>query len=125
MLLNADDWKNPHDCWSEISFFIPLKFLILNDSILMDLRMGCRNFTFKHFTKERKKSLEFSSLNNTFFMFDHCWNGRKFFINICYLHYFPYSFHPILALDEAMTEVISFGIRRSFLIIFLFLSNIL
>ena len=125
MPLNADDWKNPHDCWSEISFFISLKFLILNDSILMDLRMGCRNFTFKHFTKERKKSLEFFSLNNMFFMFDHCWNGRTFFINICYLHYFPYSFHLILALGEVMTEVISFGIRRSFLIIFLFLLNIL
>ena len=87
--------------------------------------MGCRNFVFKLFTKEQRRSLEFSYLiNDMFFMFDYCWKDRKSFINICYLHYFPYSFQFILALDEVMTEVISFGICRSYLIIFLFLLNI-
>ena len=41
-------------------FFSPLRFLILIDSILMDLAMEYRNFIFKPFTKERKNSLEFS-----------------------------------------------------------------
>ena len=108
-----------------IAFFSSLKFLILNNSILIDLLMGCKNLIFKFFTKERRKSLELSSLiNDMFFMFDHCWKGCKSFINVCYLHYFPCSFHVILALNEVMAEVISFGIGRSFLIIFLFLSNI-
>ena len=49
------------------------------------------------------------------FMFDHGQKGRKYFINICDLHdFFPYSFHVILALDEVMVEVISFGNCRSF-----------
>ena len=39
LLLNADDRKSPHDYWSDISFFSSFKFLILNDSILMDLYM--------------------------------------------------------------------------------------
>ena len=81
--------------------------------------MGWRNFHFKLFTKDRRKSLEFSEIfaviNGMIFMFDHCWNNRKSFINIFYLHdFFPYSFHVILALDEVMAEVIIFGIRRSF-----------
>ena len=106
---------------------ILMKFLILNDSMdLMDLRMGCRNFIFKLFIKERRKSLEFASLiNDMFFVFDKFWKGRKCFINICYLHYFPYSFHVILALDEVITEAISFAIVGAFLILILFLLNIL
>ena len=40
---NVNNWKNPHDCWLKIAFSSPLRFMILNDSILMDLLMGCRN----------------------------------------------------------------------------------
>ena len=84
----------------------------MNESILMNLLRGCRKFIFKLFTKERRKSLEFSEMfasviNEMIFMFDHCWKGRKSFINICYLYdFFPYSFHVILTLDEVMGEVI-------------------
>ena len=59
-LLNADNRKDPRDCWSKISFFSPLRFLIFNDTILADLFMGCKNFIFKLFTKERRNSSEFS-----------------------------------------------------------------
>ena len=115
VLLNADDWKNPRDCWSKLSLFSPLRFLIFNDSILTALFRRCKNFIFKLFTKERKISSEFSeifALLSMFFMFDHCWKGCKSFINICYLHdFFPCSFQVILALVK-------------FLIIFLFLLSI-
>ena len=60
VLLNADDWKNPRDCWSKLSLFSPLKFLIFNDSILTALFRRCKNFIFKLFTKEQKISSEFS-----------------------------------------------------------------
>ena len=60
--LNADDWKNSHDCWSKMSFFNPLRFLILNDRILMDLLMGWKTFILKFFTKERRNSLELSEI---------------------------------------------------------------
>ena len=36
------DWKNAHDYWLKISFYGPLRFLILIDSILMDLAKECR-----------------------------------------------------------------------------------
>ena len=62
LLPNAGDRKNPRDCWSKISFFSPLRFLILNDSILMDLFKGYKNFIFKLFTKERRNSSEFSEV---------------------------------------------------------------
>ena len=39
-----------------------LEVFILNDSILTDLIMGCRNFIFKLFPKKRRKSLEFSEI---------------------------------------------------------------
>ena len=101
-------------------FCSSLRFLILNDSILMDLLMGFRNFIFKLFTKERKKSLEFSQnfcyvINGMIFMFDHCWKSRKSFLTfvICMI-FFPHSFHVILALDQVIGEVISFGILKSF-----------
>ena len=103
VLLNADDWKNPRDCWSKLSLFSPLRFLIFNDSILTALFRRCKNFIFKLFTKERKISSEFSeifALLSMFFMFDHCWKGCKSFIKI-YLHdFFPCSFHVILALVD-------------------------
>ena len=57
LLLNSDDRKNPHDCWSKILFFSLLRFLILNDGILIDLLMGCRNFIFKLSTKQQRISL--------------------------------------------------------------------
>ena len=60
VLLNADDWKNPRDCWSKLSLFSPLRFLIFNDSILTALFRRCKNFIFKLFTKEQKISSEFS-----------------------------------------------------------------
>ena len=48
--LNADDWKS--------------SWLLVEDSIsiLMDLLMGWRNFSFKLFTEKRRKSLEFSEI---------------------------------------------------------------
>ena len=51
------------------------------------------------------------------FMFDHCCKDHKsFIIIICYLHdFFHIFFHVILAQDELMAEVISFGIHRNFL----------
>ena len=109
VLLNADYWKTPRDYWSKISFFSPLRFLILKNSILMELFMRRKNFIFKLFTKERKIPSEFSeifALLSMFFMFDHCWKGCKPFINICYLHdFFPCSFHVILALVEVMVSM--------------------
>ena len=60
VLLNADDWKNPRDCWSKLSLFSPLRFLIFNDSIVTALFRRCKNFIFKLFTKEQKISSEFS-----------------------------------------------------------------
>ena len=41
---------------SKILFFSPLRFLILNNSILM----GCKNF--RLFTKDKRNSLEFSEM---------------------------------------------------------------
>ena len=42
----------------------------------------------------------------------------------CYLHnFFPCSFHIILIVEKLMVEVNSFDVRRSYLIIFLFLLN--
>ena len=86
---------------------LDLRFLILNDSILTDLFMRCKNFIYKLFTKERKISSEFSeifALLSMFFMFDHCWKGCKSFIKI-YLHdFFPCSFHVILALVDGFHE---------------------
>ena len=93
--------------------------------------MECRNFIFKLFTKERRNSLEFLgilSLLSMIYLFHVCCcrNGCKSLIPICYLHdFFLCSFHIILASDEVMVEVISFNVCRSFLIIFLFLLNIL
>ena len=108
MLLNADDWKTPLDYWFKISFFSPLRFLILNDGILTELLMRRKNFIFKLFTKERKNSSEFSEIFAFLlmcFMFGRCWKGCKFFINACYLHNFcPCLFHVILALVEVMVS---------------------
>ena len=59
-LLNADDWKDPSDYRSKISFFSLLKFLIFNDSIRADLFMGYKNSIFKLFSKEPRNSSEFS-----------------------------------------------------------------
>ena len=98
------------------------------DSILIDLTMKCRNFIFKPFTKERRNSLEFlailSLLSMYIFHVRHCWKGCKPLITICYLHdFFLCSFRILLALDEVVVEEISFDVRRSFLIVFLFLLN--
>ena len=30
LLLNAGNWKNPHDCYLKITFFSSLRFLVLN-----------------------------------------------------------------------------------------------
>ena len=46
----------------DISFFSPLRFLILIDSTLMDLVVELRGFIFKLFTKEQSNSLEFSGI---------------------------------------------------------------
>ena len=98
LLLNAGNSKNPHNCWSKTSFFSPLSFLVLSDSILMDLLIGCRNL-------ELRNSLEFSEtfcsvINDLFFMFAQCWKGCKSFVNICYLHNFFHvrfmSFWPLM-----------------------------
>ena len=56
----------------------------------------------------------------------HCWKICKSLTTICYLHGFSlHFFRIILVLDEVMVEVISFDVRRSFWIIFLFHLNIL
>ena len=118
-LLNADHWKDLSDCWSKIIFFSLLRFLILNDSILADLFMGCKNSIFKLFSKEPRNSSEFSEI----FVFDRCCKGCKSFINICYLHdFFPCMFHVILALGWSNSW--SNGVHGNLLIIFLFLLNI-
>ena len=93
--------------------------------------MKCRNFIFKLFTKEQRNSLEFLgilSLPLMIYVFHVCCcrKGCKSLIPICYLHdLFLCSFRVILVSDEVMVEVISFDVCRSFLIIFLFLLNIL
>ena len=104
VLLNADDWKNPRDCWSKLSLFSPLRFLIFNDSILTALFRRCKNFIFKLFTKERKISSEFSeifALLSMFFMFDHCWKGCKllltFVICMIFFHVLFKLFWPWLS----------------------------
>ena len=44
--------------WSKILLFSPLRFLILNKSIFM----GCKNFIFRLFTKDKRNSLELSEM---------------------------------------------------------------
>ena len=123
MLLNAHDWKNPRDCWSKISFFSPLRFLILDKNILMNLFMGCKNFVFELFTKTRRNSSESSEIISMFFMFDHSWKVCQSFINICYLHDFFFIFVSC-HIGPRWSNGWSNGVRRSFLIRILFLLNI-
>ena len=105
--------------------FSSLRFLILIDSILVELIMKCRNFIFKLFTKEQRNSLSLPLMIYVAHVCC-CRKGCKSLIPICYLHdFFLCSFHFILALDEVMVEVISFDVCRSFLIICLFFLDIL
>ena len=110
MILNVDDWKNPRDYWPKISFFNSLRFLILNDSILTDLFMGCKKFIFKLFTKERRNSSEFSDI---FALLSICFScliivGKVVNLLLTFVTcmiFFPCSFHVILTLDDVMVEV--------------------
>ena len=61
--------------WSKILFFSPLRFLILNKNIFM----GCKNFIFRLFIKDKRNSLELSEMFAyyqlyvyMFVMLDHC-----------------------------------------------------
>ena len=67
-------------------FFSPLSFLILIDSILMDLAIECRNFIFKLFAKERRNSLEFSGILSLLSMI--CFSCLSLFkrLQISYYH---------------------------------------
>ena len=113
MLLNAEDCKDPCDCWSKISFLCPVRFLILNDSILTDRFMGCKNFTLKLFTKERRNSSEFSEI---FALLSICFLCLivvtkvvnlllTFFICMMFFHV---RFMSLWPLDEVMVEVMVF-----------------
>ena len=113
MLLNAEDCKDPRDCWSKISFLCPVRFLILNDSILTDRFMGCKNFTLKLFTKERRNSSEFSEI---FALLSICFLCLivvtkvvnlllTFFICMMFFHV---RFMSLWPLDEVMVEVMVF-----------------
>ena len=54
VLLNADYWKTPRDYWSKISFFSPLRFLILKNSILMELFMRCKTLSSSFLLKSER-----------------------------------------------------------------------
>ena len=90
----------------------------------------CRNFIFKIFTKEWRSSLEVSEIFALLLICFSCLIIVGKAVNllltfVIYLHdYFPCYFLDILALDEVMVKVISFGVRRSFLIVFLFHLNL-
>ena len=115
-LLNADDWKNPRDCWSKTSFFSPLRFLILSNSILMNLFIGCKNFIFKHLLKSegvRESSRKILLCYQYVFHVWSLWERFKSFIKICFLHGFfsmlvSYHFGP------GWSSGWSLGVRRSF-----------
>ena len=71
-----------------------------------------KEFIFKLFIKALRNSLKFLEI---------C---ALLSIWYCYLHnFFPCSFHIILIVEELMVEVNSSDVRRSSLIIFLFLFN--
>ena len=116
MLLNADYWKTPRDYWSKISFFSPLRFLILKNSILMELFMRCKTLSSSFLLKSER----FHQSSQKFLLCYQCFScliivGKVvnllfifiyLFINICYLHdFFPCSFHVILALVEVMVSM--------------------
>ena len=125
-------WASASECWqleksswllSKISFLSPLWFLILNDSILKDLFIGCKTLSWSFLLKSEgihQSSQKFLLCYQHVF---HVWKGCKSFINICYLHdFFLCSFYVISALGDVMVEIIvSMGV---FSIIFLFLLNI-
>ena len=103
--------KYHRDCWSKISFFSPLRFFILSDSIPWTFSCDERIYqqTFIKGLRNSWKFLEICALLSA-------WYG--------YLHnFFPCSFHIIFIVEELMVEVRSFGFRRSSLIIFIFLLN--
>ena len=60
----SECWRLEKSSWLLVEEQVcsSLRFLILIDIIHMDLLMGCRNFIFKLFTKEPRKSLEFSEI---------------------------------------------------------------
>ena len=61
----SECWRLEKSSWllvKDISFFNPLRFIILNDSILMDPFMGYKNFIFKLFTKDRRNWSSFSEV---------------------------------------------------------------
>ena len=66
----------------------------------------------------------FCSFVNVFFMFDHVGNVVNLLLTFVICMIFSCSFHVAFALDEVMAEIISFGIHRSFSVIFLFLLDI-
>ena len=121
------------ECW-RLDFqpwiFSPLRFLILINSILMDLLMGWRNFIFKLFTVEQRNSLEFSGtfgLLSTicFSCLIIIWkNVDLLLIFVICMILFHVLFITILILVEVMVEVISFDVCMNFWIIFLLHLNI-
>ena len=116
------------ECWRldvQPWIFSPLRFLILINSILMDLLMGWRNSMFKLFTVEQRNSLEFSGIFGLlsticFSCLIIIWkNVDLLLIFVICMILFYVLFITILILVEVMVEVISFDVCMNFLIIFL------
>ena len=121
------------ECW-RLDFqpwiFSPLRFLILINSILMDLLMGWRNFIFKLFTVAQRNSLEFSGIFGLlsticFSCLIIIWkNVDLLLIFVICMILFHVLFITILILVEVMVEVISFDVCMNFWIILLLHLNI-
>ena len=125
----SECWRLEKYSWLLVKdiFLSPLRFLILNDSILMGLFMGYKNFIFKHFTKERRNSSEFSKV---FVLLSICFScliivGKVANLLLTYLFltwflfmFVSYRFGPGWSIGWGNGE------RRSFLIVFLFLLHI-
>ena len=73
LLLNADNWKSPYDCWLRIA-------LAFSWTFSWDVQTLASNSLLKS-ERNHQSSPKFLLINGIIFMFDHCWKGRKSFIN--------------------------------------------
>ena len=113
----SECWRLEKSSW----LLVILKDIILNDSILMDLFMECKNFIFNLFTRERRNSWKFSdifSLLSIFFSYliivDHSHFSVAWFFSIFVLCHF----------GPGWSNGWSNGVRKRFLITFVLLWNI-
>ena len=104
--------KYNRHCWSKISLFSPLRSFSFWVIAFDGPSHATKEFICKLFNEALRNSLKFSEI---------C---ALLSIWYCYLHnFFKCSFHLNFIVEELMVEVNSFDVRRSSLIIFLFLFN--